>query len=74
MEYYTLLLFGGLVGMQHALEADHLAAVAAEVGLDLGEALVGDPQPGAVALEPASPEPLRSRVLGMPFGKPLRSL
>lgn len=29
MEYYTLLLFGGLVGMQHALEADHLAAVAA---------------------------------------------
>jgi len=29
MEYYTLLLFGCLVGMQHALEADHLAAVAA---------------------------------------------
>lgn len=29
MEYYTLLLFGLLVGMQHALEADHLAAVAA---------------------------------------------
>ena len=29
MEYYTLLLLGGLVGMQHALEADHLAAVAA---------------------------------------------
>lgn len=29
MEFYTLLFFGGLVGMQHALEADHLAAVAA---------------------------------------------
>ncbi|MGY8814365.1 MAG: hypothetical protein ACKVHQ_06565 [Gammaproteobacteria bacterium] len=29
MEYYTLLLFGGMVGMQHALEADHLAAMAA---------------------------------------------
>lgn len=29
MEYYTLVLFGCLVGMQHALEADHLAAVAA---------------------------------------------
>jgi cytochrome c biogenesis protein CcdA len=29
MEYYTLLSFGCLVGMQHALEADHLAAVAA---------------------------------------------
>jgi len=29
MEYYTLILFGGLVGMQHALEADHLAAMAA---------------------------------------------
>lgn len=29
MEYYTLLLFGALIGMQHALEADHLAAVAA---------------------------------------------
>ena len=29
MEYYTLLLLGCLVGMQHALEADHLAAVAA---------------------------------------------
>jgi ABC-type nickel/cobalt efflux system permease component RcnA len=29
MEYYTLLLFGGLIGMQHALEADHLAAMAA---------------------------------------------
>jgi len=29
MEYYTLLLLGFLVGMQHALEADHLAAVAA---------------------------------------------
>lgn len=29
MEYYTLLIFGCLVGMQHALEADHLAAVAA---------------------------------------------
>lgn len=29
MEYYTLLFLGCLVGMQHALEADHLAAVAA---------------------------------------------
>jgi cytochrome c biogenesis protein CcdA len=29
MEYYTLLLLGGMVGMQHALEADHLAAMAA---------------------------------------------
>ncbi len=29
MEYYTLVFFGCLVGMQHALEADHLAAVAA---------------------------------------------
>lgn len=29
MEYITLLFFGGLIGMQHALEADHLAAVAA---------------------------------------------
>jgi ABC-type nickel/cobalt efflux system permease component RcnA len=29
MEYYTLLIFGCIVGMQHALEADHLAAVAA---------------------------------------------
>ena len=29
MEYYTLLLLGCIVGMQHALEADHLAAVAA---------------------------------------------
>jgi ABC-type nickel/cobalt efflux system permease component RcnA len=29
MEFYTLLFFGGLIGMQHALEADHLAAVAA---------------------------------------------
>ena len=29
MEYYTLLPLGFLVGMQHALEADHLAAVAA---------------------------------------------
>ncbi len=29
MEYYTLVLLGCLVGMQHALEADHLAAVAA---------------------------------------------
>ena len=28
MEYYTLLLLGCIVGMQHALEADHLAAVA----------------------------------------------
>lgn len=29
MEYYTLVAFGCLIGMQHALEADHLAAVAA---------------------------------------------
>jgi ABC-type nickel/cobalt efflux system permease component RcnA len=29
MDVYTLLLFGALIGMQHALEADHLAAVAA---------------------------------------------
>lgn len=29
MEYYTLLILGGLIGMQHAFEADHLAAVAA---------------------------------------------
>ena len=29
MEIWSLLLFGLLVGMQHALEADHLAAVAA---------------------------------------------
>ena len=29
MEYYTLLLLGFAVGIQHALEADHLAAVAA---------------------------------------------
>lgn len=29
MEYYTLLFFGCFVGMQHALEADHLAAMAA---------------------------------------------
>jgi ABC-type nickel/cobalt efflux system permease component RcnA len=29
MDYYTLLFFGCLVGMQHALEADHLAAVTA---------------------------------------------
>lgn len=29
MEYYTLLLLGCVVGVQHALEADHLAAVAA---------------------------------------------
>ena len=28
MEFLTLLLFGCLIGMQHALEADHLAAVA----------------------------------------------
>ena len=28
MQYYTLLMFGFLIGMQHALEADHLAAVA----------------------------------------------
>ncbi len=29
MEYYSLLILGCFVGMQHALEADHLAAVAA---------------------------------------------
>jgi len=29
MEYLSLLFFGGIIGMQHALEADHLAAVAA---------------------------------------------
>ncbi len=29
MEYFILLLVGGLIGMQHAFEADHLAAVAA---------------------------------------------
>lgn len=29
MEFISLLIFGGLIGMQHALEADHLAAVAA---------------------------------------------
>lgn len=29
MEHYTLLLLGCLIGMQHALEADHLSAVAA---------------------------------------------
>lgn len=29
MEYISLIFFGGLIGMQHALEADHLAAVAA---------------------------------------------
>lgn len=29
MQYYTLVAFGCLIGMQHALEADHLAAVAA---------------------------------------------
>ena len=29
MELFTLLFFGCLIGMQHALEADHLAAVAA---------------------------------------------
>ena len=29
MEYYSLLLLGLMVGIQHALEADHLAAVAA---------------------------------------------
>lgn len=29
MEYLSLVLFGGLIGMQHALESDHLAAVAA---------------------------------------------
>lgn len=28
MEYFTLLLFGSLIGMQHALDADHLAAMA----------------------------------------------
>lgn len=29
MNFISLLIFGGLIGMQHALEADHLAAVAA---------------------------------------------
>ncbi|NNC77631.1 MAG: high frequency lysogenization protein HflD [Woeseiaceae bacterium] len=29
MDFISLLIFGGLIGMQHALEADHLAAVAA---------------------------------------------
>lgn len=29
MDFVSLLIFGGLIGMQHALEADHLAAVAA---------------------------------------------
>lgn len=29
MDLISLLVFGGLIGMQHALEADHLAAVAA---------------------------------------------
>ena len=29
MEYFSLLFFGFIIGMQHALEADHLAAVAA---------------------------------------------
>lgn len=29
MDFYAFLLFGGLIGMQHALEGDHLAAVAA---------------------------------------------
>lgn len=29
MEFYTLLILGCVIGMQHALEADHLAAVAA---------------------------------------------
>ncbi len=29
MEFLTLFLFGCLIGMQHALDADHLAAVAA---------------------------------------------
>jgi ABC-type nickel/cobalt efflux system permease component RcnA len=29
MQYLSFLLFGSLIGMQHALEADHLAAVAA---------------------------------------------
>jgi len=28
MEYFSLLFFGFIIGMQHALEADHLAAVA----------------------------------------------
>ncbi len=28
MEYFSLLFFGIVVGMQHALEADHLAAIA----------------------------------------------
>ena len=29
MQFYTFLMLGCLVGMQHAFEADHLAAVAA---------------------------------------------
>ena len=29
MEYYPLIIFGCIIGMQHALEADHLAAIAA---------------------------------------------
>jgi cytochrome c biogenesis protein CcdA len=28
MEYYSLLLLGGLIGMQHVVDADHLAAIA----------------------------------------------
>ena len=32
MEFWSLLAFGALVGMQHALEADHLAALAALSG------------------------------------------
>jgi len=41
MEYYTLLFFGCVVGMQHALEADHLAAVAAlSAGRSSRQALV----------------------------------
>lgn len=41
MDYYTLLFFGCIVGMQHALEADHLAAVAAlSTGKSSRQALV----------------------------------
>ncbi len=41
MEYYSLLLLGLVVGIQHALEADHLAAVAAMgSGRTSGRALV----------------------------------
>lgn len=41
MEYYTLLFFGCIVGMQHALEADHLTAMAAlSTGKTSGRALL----------------------------------